>query len=356
MKTNFFIRIATTVFVIGGLLSTSCHVFAQERIDTIYYDKDWKGVSNREAAAFYRIAVYPVNTNYKKHLRDYFITGELQGTGGFISVNRSDDSKSVFDGETFSYFKNGNIESKRVYQNGKLHGEYCVYFEDGHLKNKMQFINGSQKQQVEYRDGRPWQYYMMNGLMVAMTNTTVRNYGKWHGVDIVITNNSPHPVEFNPEKDITAYSVDRKERRTALRVWDYNDYMKKVRRAQNWAAVAVGFSEGMATANAGYSTSTTNAYAYGNGGYAYGSSVTTSYNAAAAYQARALSQQRIADFSTALWNEQNTIQMGYLKRNTIYPGQTVSGYVYVQRIAGVFVYFTFVINGTAYAYAWTYGK
>ena len=410
---------------------------AQERVDTIYYDKDWKGISNPSFADFYRIALYPADENYKKQFRDYYITGELYATGGFSSIDKFDDSNSVFDGESIIYFKNGKTQCKRIFQNGKLNGEFYEYFEDGLMKVKTnlfngewhglyteffedgnfaqaEYVNGEPKynyyimsnpsgqvvkisfsdnqpiwespyvseRKVRYKDGTPWQYYEKNGLMVAQTNTTTTDYGKWHKVDIIISNNSMIPIEFDPVRNIVAYSIDKKEKIKELGVWSSEEYMKKVKRSQNWQALAVGITEGLATVSAGYSTSTTNtnsyysgrsnsygrASAFGSGGYAYGSysgnssysgstntrSTTTSYDAAAAYQTRILSQQRMADFSEAQWNERNEKQMGYLKKNTIYPGETIQGYVYIQRISGKSIHITLNINGANHIYGWGY--
>ena len=426
-----FVAVFAFIFCLNNLA-------AQERVDTIYYDKDWKGVGKRQFADFYRIAIYPENSHYKKQFRDYFITGELQGSGGFISIDKFDDSKSIFDGECVGYFKNGKIEHKDTYRNGKLNGESYKYTEDGLIAIKANLVNGEldglyteflgggdyiqaeyragepkhnyyimsnadgqvlklrisdnepiwespsvAERKTEYQKGIPWQFYTKNGLMVALTNTTTKDYGKWHRADIIISNNSLVPIEFDPEK-ITAYSIDKKEKTTNLPVWSCNRYMRKVRNAQAWAAVAVGVSEGLATANAGCSTSTTNsstyssgqrksygsASAYGGGGYAYGTysgsssysgssyttSTTTNYDAAAAYQARVLSANRIADFENAQWDARQIRQEGYLKKSTIYPGETISGYVHIERISGNSVYITIKINGANYIYGWRYGK
>jgi antitoxin component YwqK of YwqJK toxin-antitoxin module len=217
------------LFVVVSFVS-----YGQERIDTIYYDKDWKGVPNRSFADFYRVAIYPENALYKKQFRDYYVTGELQATGGFISIDKFDDSKSVIDGELVNYFKNGKISEKRIVKNGKQNGEYCVYSEDGLVIRKANFVNGElsglyteflesgayvqaeyingkpkydyyvmsnqegqiikikysdnsplwespsvSERKTEYRNGTPWQYYVKNGLMVAQTNTTIKDYGKW---------------------------------------------------------------------------------------------------------------------------------------------------------------------------------
>jgi antitoxin component YwqK of YwqJK toxin-antitoxin module len=415
-------------------------VIVQDKVDTIYYNKDGKGVSHPAFADFYRLALYPTDENQKKPFRDYFISGELQTTGNFISIDKVDDKKSVFDEECISYFRNGKVALKRTFQNGKLNGEFCEYFEDGLIKEKCffvddelsglytvfsednsfmqaEYINGNPKyeyylignkngitakinfsdnkplwespsakeQEIEYRDGITWQYYVKNGLTIAQ-RTSKRNgfndYGRFHKVDIVIANNSMFEIEFDPEKDIIAFSSNKKGGKTDLTVWSCEMYMKKVQNIQILTAVMSGISEGLATANAGYSTSTTysnsyyngssnsygNAFSYGSGGYASGSyygntlyngssytySTTTTYNAAAAYQAQVLSQQRMSNLANAMENEQNFKRMGYLKKNTIYPGETIQGHVYVERISCVVFYVIIDISGAKYIYDWSY--
>lgn len=90
--------IASVLFMLVSFVS-----FGQERIDTTYYDKDWKGVSNRAFADFYRVAMYPDNALYKKQFQDYYITGELLSTEGpniqntFFGCKFGDNVKTVKD-------------------------------------------------------------------------------------------------------------------------------------------------------------------------------------------------------------------------------------------------------------------
>ena len=64
---------------------------------------------------------------------------------------------------------------------------------------------------------------------------------KWYRIDLIISNNSMVPIEFDPEL-ITAYSVDKKNIQRDLAVWSSEQYIKKVKRAQTWEAVAVGLA------------------------------------------------------------------------------------------------------------------
>lgn len=396
---------------------------AQDKIDTLYYTKEWKYAPNKTFADFYRIAYYPADSLQTKLFRDYYMSGELQSSGNFIKIDSLDDANTIFDGECINYFTNGKPEFIRNYQQGLLNGDFCVYKEDGLIKQTGKYSNGElsglytefldngmyiqreylngkpmhnyyvagdssgnltkfhiadntpmwespliSERKSDYKDGTPWQFYNKNGVIIALTNTIVKDYGKWHRIDIVISNNTIIPIEFDPVMNISASSTDIEGLTTDLQVWSSDEYLKKVNRSQTWAAVLMGVAEGMSTANAGYSTSTTNsyysgnAYAYGSGGYGYGSysgsatSYTRTYDAGAAYQARVLSQQRMADFSNAMAEEQEIKKLGYLKKNTIYPGETISGYVHIKRIKGETVQFIVKIETAEYIFDWNFGK
>lgn len=407
--------------------------FAQPKIDTLYYDKDWKGCE-KVFAAYYRVYASDSDANLKKKFRDYYITGELQSEGEYISIDKYDDSRSVFDGEFINYYKFGKVEQKGYRKNGKQEGEYTKYEENGlillHANFKedklhgiytefsedglciqIEYSNGeplydcytvsnkdgycskvslSTKQpiyespllnekQTEYKDGEAWPYYNKNGIMIGMTNNEVRDYGKYYQIPIVIANNSMFPVEFNPNK-VTAILTNKKGEEKELKVYSAEEYMKKVRRQQNWAMALNAIGEGMSAASAGYSTSTTsssyngssytsaNASAYGSGGYAFGnysgtssyygssSSTTTSYNAAAAYQAQVIANERVASYSNSLLSDRAVKEEGYLKLTTIYPGETISGYINIERKKGVSMVVNVDINGAIYSFPWNISK
>lgn len=417
------------LLALGLIISTNS--FAQMQVDTLYYDKDWKGVEVKAFATYYRIVPESNDSNFRKPFRDYYITGELQSEGYYITIDKYDDSKSVFDGEFTNYYKSGNIEQKGFRANGKQDGEYTRYKEDGLISlhayfkdDKLEGVytefseNGDICIQIEYRNGEPihnyyivsnkdgfcskinfitqqpiyespslneklteykngeaWPYYNKNGIMIGMTNNQVRDYGKYFQIPIIIANNSMFPIDFEPEK-ITASLLDVNGQEFELKVFSADEYMKKVRRQQNWAMALNAFAEGMAASNAGYSSSTTNssysgysssygsASAYGSGGYAYGSysgnssyyghstSTTTIYNGAAAYQAQIIASNRIAAYDNALLSERSAKDEGYLKKTTIYPGETISGYIHIQRRKGIVMHINININDAIYTFPW----
>lgn len=424
---KFFIAILSCFY-------TANVVIGQTTLDTLYYDKDWKGCE-KTFATYYRVYALSADNNLKKKFRDYYITGELQSEGEYISIDKYDDSKSVFDGEFINYYKSGKIEQKGNLINGKqegeyikykedglillhanfkddkLHGIYTEFSEDGNLCMQIEYANGiplynyctisnkdgycskvslSSKQpvyespslnekQTEYKNGEAWPYYNKNGIMIGMTNNEVRDYGKYFQIPIVIANNSMFPIEFEPN-NINAKLIDKKGNERALRVYSAEEYMKKVRRQQNWAMALTAIGEGMSAASAGYSTSTTNssysgssystghASAYGSGGYAFGnysgtssyfgssSSTTTTYDAAAAYQAQVIASERVASYSNSLLSDRAIKEEGYLKRTTIYPGETISGYINIERKKGKSMTIDINIGGAIYSFPWNISK
>ena len=88
---KFFIAILSCFY-------TANVVIGQTTLDTLYYDKDWKGCE-KTFATYYRVYALSADNNLKKKFRDYYITGELQSEGEYINIDKYDDSKSVFDGE-----------------------------------------------------------------------------------------------------------------------------------------------------------------------------------------------------------------------------------------------------------------
>lgn len=398
------------------LLTVGNEVLAQERIDTLYYNRSGPAVRNPVFADYYRLVLYPADSVGVKMFKDFYISGELRREGHFQTIDTLDDRRTIFDGNIVSYFKNGRISEKSYYSGGLLEGEYLQYNENGTLKTRASYAGGElsgtyetynedgtcrmveycaglpthdyylladgsgntlkfriaddmpvwespaiTERLVDYRDGVPWEVYFKNGLTIALTDAIVRDYGKWHRVNVIISNNSLTPIEFNPETDMIAYSVDEHYVATDLQVWSCDSYLKKVNRSQTWSVVLKGVSEGLASAGAGYSTSTTTGYgSYGGynnyGGHFSYTATTTTYNAADAYLARLASQQRFADFCQALQESRQVIEQDYLKKTTIYPGESISGFVHIAWTKGERVVFVILIEGIEYIYEWGFDR
>ena len=99
--------------VLFTMLVCNLNIFAQ-KVDTLYYDNNWKGVETKQFASFIRYVSYAQDGNYRNKFRTYFNTGELNSEGDFISIDKYDDSKSEF-GAWKSYYKNGKLQIGRAH-------------------------------------------------------------------------------------------------------------------------------------------------------------------------------------------------------------------------------------------------
>ena len=94
----------------------------------------------------------------------------------------------------------------------------------------------------------------------------------------------------------------------------------------------------------------------GNSSY-YGSSspTTSSHNGTAAYQAQIIANNRIT-YDNALLSERAAKNEEYLKRITIYSGETITGYINIVRNKGTTMTVNIDINGAIYEFPWNISK
>jgi len=135
--------------------------------EKIYYDKNWHGCSKTNAE-YYRIVSFDESGKPIGQVKDYFITGELQGKAdGVIKIDKYNDENSIFIGNVVGYYKNGNKRFENFYsksgkplklkifyengqiekeysinENGEIDGDYKTYYKSGKLFRKFTFNNG----------------------------------------------------------------------------------------------------------------------------------------------------------------------------------------------------------------------
>lgn len=391
-------------FVFGVVIANA------QKFDTLYYDKDWKVAKNALFASFYRIYDASDKSPDGKPFRDYYISGQLQSEGRYISIDPYDDSKSVFDGEMINYYKNGQVQYKRFenrgvkqgeafayYENGKLNAHY--FFKDGEMDGvatfidekgnvtQSEFANGKPKydfyyygtpnglfgkirrsdnqviwespglneKKTEYSNGAAYPYYIKNGVKVSMGCTITDYYNDWYQMTIIITNNSLAPIEFDPEK-ITAVVISTKDEEKPRHVWTADEFYRKVNRAQKFAAISMGIAAGLSGVNDGKSVSHTNSYSQRDG---YSSSTTYTYNSYEAQLQRTMRMNQLMDWESAMYQEREARSRDYLRRTTINPGEAIYGYVNIEQYKarkekGLWV--TVDINGAQYPFNWDVSK
>lgn len=407
-------------------------LFAQ--LDTLYYNKEWKGVSSKIFANYYRVIETPTlaSENASKPFRTFYKSGELQSEGYYIKMSPEDDTETIFDGDFTAYYKNGNIERTANYRNGLLDGEIIFYNENGLISEQAFFIDGlmdgiytqfasdgtlsiqteyllgepryeysivtdirglsskvrisdnkpffdtvsPQDIHIEYKDGHQYKIYDANGLVLMASYKEVKDYGRYYQVQISLSNNSLFEIEFDPSY-ISANLTNQKGELTDLDVLSADEYIKKVKRAQDWEAALMGLAVGLSSMGAGTTTTTTTTYdngsiysngsvsSYGNAGYGSGSysdntyysetstSYTTEYDATKAFQTQVLLNKQLASYSSSLERDRVSKNEGYLKRSTIYPGETIIGYINIKRgKRGTMLDISIPINSIHYKFSW----
>ena len=116
------------VFLASFILLTTLSLKAQT--EKIYYDKNWKKVSNKDSAAYYREAA---ESEGKLHgiVKDYYISGKIQMEGNF--------EKGVEDGIFTYYYENGLVSSKGEKKYGFSNGAWEYWYENGKLREKRDY-------------------------------------------------------------------------------------------------------------------------------------------------------------------------------------------------------------------------
>ena len=368
----------------------------QDRIDTIYYNKNWKVTKNKAFASYYRLALYPADKAASKEFKTYYISGELQGDGNFITLDKTDDSKSKLCDQVTTYFKNGDIEEKKNYTDGKLNGEYISYYSNKNVKEHYTMANGqkdgihasftedgrvctltpyksgvpegfyvvvdadgnyskyslsdkkpiletpsTEEIETEYKNGVAWPYYNKNGLIVGASNSMVDNIGDYREIGIFIVNKSMINVDIDPAQ-IEVYSIKNKKRKNyeLVSAEEYDEKIMKFKKKnakRNIKKKVVIEKERENNVNANLGAQVFNA----------GTS-----NTLKEFQKRICNMKVLSDGNRMKYAEKMPEDLGYLERTTVHPGEIVSGYLYTSDRKAVDLFVKVTIKGVNYLFEW----
>lgn len=368
----------------------------KDRIDTIYYDRNWKVINSRTFASYCRFALYPIDSLLPRYFKTYYSSGELQGEGTFISLDERDDSQSLLEGEIVSYFKNGKIQERVFYSSGLQNGEHTAYYENGNIKEHCTLTDGKKNGilssftedgkvcrltvykedtpadfyvitdmdgnyskydtesnqvisetpelgeiQTEYKNGVAWPYYNKNGLIVGVSTLMAKDIGKYREIGIFIVNKSMINVELDPNQMEVSYI--KKGKKGIMKIMPADEYDKKVYKNKKKTAkkeikkkvVVANEKEDNVNANLGASV------------FNAGTSHTVK-----AFQENMIKQKELTDENRMRYAERKPEDLGYLERTTVHPGELMTGFVYTdtKKVDELFVKLT--INGITYTYQW----
>lgn len=373
----------------------------QDRLDTIYYNRNWKVTKNKAFANYYRLALYPADSTAAKEFRTYYMTGELQGEGVFVELDKADDMKSEFKGLVTNYFKNGKLKEQKTFVNGKLTDEFTSYYENGNVKEHFFMKEGKklgvgavftedgrvctltpykndasegfyvvvdadgnyskysstdnqpiletpsiEEIETEYKNGVAWPYYNKNGLIVGVSNSMVgENIGDYREIGLFIVNKSMINVDIDPSQ-IEIYDMKGGKRKD-FELVGAEEYDKKILKFKKKVAkrtvknkvVVQTERENNVNANLGAQV------------FDAGSS-----NTLKNFQMRICKMRQLEDGNRMKYSEKMPVDLGYLERTTIHPGEVVSGYLYTSDRKTNDLFVKVKISGIDYLFEWKASK
>jgi hypothetical protein len=390
----------TTFLLIAVTLSFS------QKIDTTYYDKNWKGVKFKELAQYIRFDFDFKDPMYDNKCRIFYQGGQVECEGVPLSKDKYDGTKSTWKGELTRFYQSGAKKSTGTYDNaGMANGLFSTWDEKGNLMSEEHFMNGKlQGQSVVFdkddpqicyvtqfdqgipvnnetmvfhsngaayradfntkrmivstprqddcknvfKDGIATWFYEMNGIYISLNFMKANSYGKYYQCFLKLSNKTNQPIDVNPDK-ITGHYI-KGEKTKEIELMPADEYLKKVARSMAWAQALDALSSNMNNANAGYSTSTTTGSAVGAGGWAMGSSTTTTYNP---YERRAImneEQQRLNNNAAINQKYIENLDGAVLKRTTVDPGQQLVKSFLIKYLSADQLLVNIEINGVVYPF------
>ncbi len=206
---------------------------------------------------------------------------------------------------------------------------------------------------VEYNDGKQWVYRNIDGLTVGMSNEEYKDdYGKFYQISLFISNSRDSTLTFHPE-GVFAELLSDKGDSISLEVYTNEKFQKKIKKAQTLAMVLYGLSAGINAASAGYSTTYTTSYSPN--GFAY-TSINRTYDANAAQKANMESNMQMQTLKNMMDNDREIREQGYLKLNTIHPGEAIVGYMNIKHKKGKELLISLNVGDRVFSYLWDVEK
>ena len=201
---------------------------------------------------------------------------------------------------------------------------------------------------AEYRNGDEWAMIAKEGFIVGVSNKLIKDdYGKFYRLQIMIQNLSNNPFTFTPEL-VSSYCTLKDQSINSMKVYTSESFQKMIKKKQMWAEALTGFANGLNAGMAGYSSSYVST--------PYGGYTVNTYNAGNAAVANMIATNQMLEMGKQMENDRKIRDEGYLKKNTIRPGEGIVGYMFVKKQKGIIMEVQIPINGIVFAYKWNIEK
>lgn len=196
---------------------------------------------------------------------------------------------------------------------------------------------------TEWVDGKLWAYKSDENNTVGMTVYPEKDdYGKYYQISLFIMNTTDRPIIFDPADVSAKLALGTNIKK--LEVYTNEEYQKMETRKQRRDMILYGMAAGLSAGSAGYSTTYVNGYAY------------TTYNPSVASLANMTVANQLSSMEDAMEYEKRIKQIGYLKKNTIYPNQGVSGYMNIKAAGNGVIAIEIPVGDDIYNFQWHAGK
>lgn len=353
----------TTIVALNMFYSETSN--AQGKLDTLYFNKNWSTTINQHFAEYTLITYEPEDVTFPKEYRCFYKNGQIHSEGAYISIDKRNAHNSIYDISRTVYDVNGEICEYYEYKDGKLNGSVVIKGDDGSTSYLeyadgllardyavIEYLNGTVLKydlinEVYIKDnptrdnlysvmynGFEWQFYNMNGIIVGVCVSKVKEYGKYYQVSVIVSNYTPCAFNFGVNNiNCVVNAFDKKgnlKNSAYAMVLDKEQYLKAVKSRQIWNEIGAGILIGLASASSDLSgaynrtITTTVSSPYGR------ANITTSYydNATRMYQGY-MNALVLANQSIKHSCDLQRLSVGYISENTIFPNSELSGHIMI---------------------------
>ena len=137
--TNLFSQSSDSIYI------SSLKDYPLNKEVKIFYDKQWRPVTDIDSASYYRLVTFEKPNVPKGRVDDYFMSGKMQSNfyATYVGLSSKKIDSIVNYGPAEYYYEDPNIiGSNRNYFNNKLVGMYKQYHNSGELYYEVEYIDG----------------------------------------------------------------------------------------------------------------------------------------------------------------------------------------------------------------------
>jgi len=148
------------LFFSSPIIANAQKVIDEKPFEINYYDNDWKLVTDRKKAQYYR-HVFKTSDPEKVLIKDFYMSGQLQFEGLATDYDARDANKLANEGICRWYEADGRLSKEAEYRSGKQEGLSKTWDDDGDLTVEY-YVNDVQE--------GPSNIFNKEGLLVGRIN------------------------------------------------------------------------------------------------------------------------------------------------------------------------------------------